>query len=127
MYIADNPLSKNLAALLGYKGHYSRSGEFKNNLDLIEAKLNMNKVTIRKWIMGKENPMLASLKRICDLFGWDIYELFIDENKFLDIEGFNDEHIKIMKMLTQIKNKDILNGLMSMIKIGLLANGLQPK
>jgi len=116
MYVANNPLSKNLANFLGYKGHYSRDGEFSSNLDLIEAKLGINKITVRKWIMGKENPMLDSLSRVCALFGWNIYELFVDQDKHLGIEGLDKEHVHLMKMLVKVKNKALLDGIMSIIK-----------
>lgn len=127
MKIGNNPLCRNLARLLDYRGHYSREGDFKKNLRRIDKELKHKQPTVYRWISGEENPMLANLIDLCNMFGWDLYELFIDYEKYINFQSFKPEHKKILRMLATVENEHILNGIMQGIEIGLIANGKMPK
>jgi len=122
MFIADKPFCKNLARLLGYQEHYGREGEFPDNLRKIEAEAGLSKENIYKWCAGG-GFTYDSLIKVCNLFGWDLYDLFYDHEKCVRFQNLDREQMEIIKKLATVDNKDVLGAIMSSIRMGLAANG----
>lgn len=122
MFVADKPFCKNLARLLGYKEHYERNEEFQDNLKLIKAKTGLSKENIYKWC-GGGGFTYDSLVKVCELFGWDLYDLFYDHEKCVRFHDFDKERMEIMRKLATVNNKDLLAAIMASIRMGLAVNG----
>ena len=135
--VAQNPVSQNIAARLGYYKYGDAA--FKVKLEDIEAKIKtkygdgLSQQTILSWIAARRddpeksmrNPQIDSLKLLVDILE-DIdnpYDLFVDQqkwiakNKALDqIENHGllpdqEEIIDKIKLITDSKSLRIIKGL----------------
>ena len=110
--IADNPIAKNLALILGaYEEDYKIFG---SNLRLIEENLGIDQSTVRNWINGGRNPQIAALKKIAVLFKVDFYSLFNNPQ-----EKIIPEQKKLIDMALRVKDKQFLNAAINILKIPL--------
>jgi len=119
MKVADNPVSRNLAALLQHGESYQRASEFKKNLELIETKTGLNQGSIRNWISGNRNAQFESLEKIAHLFGASVYDLYVDRDKWLDLPDIMPEQREIIEDILKIKDKVILELIKGSTRIGL--------
>jgi transcriptional regulator with XRE-family HTH domain len=119
MKVADNPVSRNLAALLKHGDNYQRGSEFKRNLELIEKETGLNQGSIRNWISGNRNAQFESLEKIAQLFGASVYDLYVDRDKWLDLPDIMPEQREIIEDVLKIKDKVILELIKGSTRIGL--------
>jgi len=119
MKVADNPVSRNLAALLKHGENYQRGSEFKKNLELIEKKTGLNQGSIRNWISGNRNAQFESLEKIANLFGASVYDLYVDRDKWLGLPDVMPEQREIIEDVLKIKDKVILELIKGSTRIGL--------
>jgi transcriptional regulator with XRE-family HTH domain len=119
MKVADNPVSRNLAALLKHGENYQRGSEFKKNLELIEKKTGLNQGSIRNWISGNRNAQFESLEKIANLFGASVYDLYVDRDKWLGLPDVIPEQREIIEDVLKIKDKVILELIKGSTRIGL--------
>ncbi|MEW5801765.1 MAG: helix-turn-helix transcriptional regulator [bacterium] len=119
MKVADNPVSRNLASLLKHGESYQRGSEFKKNLEFIEKEIGLNQGSIRNWISGNRNAQFESLEKIAHLFGANVYDLYIDRDKWLDLENVTPEQREIIEDVLKIKDHVILGLIKGSLKIGL--------
>jgi transcriptional regulator with XRE-family HTH domain len=102
--VGDNPISRNLARILG-------SGpEFVINLERIEKETGLGQTTVRNWISGSRQPQLANLQKIANLFNIDVYSFFDEPNEIAK------EQKEVIELIYNIKNKALLDAIKTMIK-----------
>jgi transcriptional regulator with XRE-family HTH domain len=73
--LALNHLAENLKLLCSYG---------KSTSDICR-RVGINRHQFDKYLTGKSQPSLATLRRICDFFGVDEYEILLDAKAFRDL------------------------------------------
>ena len=132
MKIADNPLSRNLSKRLGTKFN----DEFKDKTKSIREKIRekfpdsteadeLTDGSIKNWLIeGKRKgiphrlPKLANLIKIAEVLEIDFWDLFVNEEKWLNRESLSGKQKRIIEMLPHVKNEKILEAIISLCEAG---------